>query len=50
MKRSGQRLGRRSVMGEMDTLSGYRDLLVWQEAMKFAVMVYHVTQRFPREE
>jgi len=34
----------------MGTLSGYRDLLVWQEAMKFAVMVYRVTRRFPREE
>jgi four helix bundle protein len=34
----------------MSTTSGYRDLLAWQEAMKLAVMVYHVTLRFPREE
>jgi four helix bundle protein len=34
----------------MSTSSGYRDLLVWQEAMKLAVMVYHVTSGFPREE
>ena len=34
----------------MSTTSGYRDLLAWQEAMKLAVMVYHITSRFPREE
>ncbi len=34
----------------MSTPSGYRDLLAWQEAMKLAVMVYHVTSSFPREE
>ena len=34
----------------MSTTSGYRDLLAWQEAMTLAVMVYHVTSRFPREE
>jgi four helix bundle protein len=34
----------------MSTASGYRDLLAWQEAMKFAVMVYRATSRFPREE
>jgi four helix bundle protein len=34
----------------MSTTSGYRDLLAWQEAMKLAVMIYHVTSRFPREE
>jgi four helix bundle protein len=34
----------------MSTASGYRELLAWQEAMKLAVMVYHVTWRFPREE
>ncbi len=34
----------------MGTTSGYRDLLAWQEAMKLAVMVYHFTRRFPREE
>jgi four helix bundle protein len=34
----------------MSTTSGYRDLLAWQEAMKLAVMVYHATSRFPKEE
>jgi four helix bundle protein len=34
----------------MSTSSGYRDLVAWQEAMKLAVMVYHVTSRLPREE
>jgi four helix bundle protein len=34
----------------MRNTSGYRDLLAWQEAMRFVVMVYHVTARFPREE
>jgi four helix bundle protein len=30
--------------------TGHRDLLAWQETMTLAVMVYHVTSRFPREE
>ena len=30
--------------------TGYRDLLVWQEAMNLAVMVYRVASRFPRDE
>src|SRR5262249_48289323 len=30
--------------------TGYRDLLVWQEAMNLAVMVYRITSRFPKEE
>ena len=34
----------------MSTKSGYHDLMAWQEAMKLAVMVYHVTSRFPKEE
>jgi len=38
------------VYRNMSNASGYRDLLAWQEAMKLAVMVYHVTARFPREE
>jgi four helix bundle protein len=32
----------------MDT--GFRDLLVWQEAMNLAVMVYRITSHFPKEE
>jgi four helix bundle protein len=34
----------------MGTGSGYRDLLLWQEAMNLAVKVYRVTARFPKEE
>jgi four helix bundle protein len=34
----------------MRASTGYRDLLVWQEAMNLAVMVYRVSSRFPREE
>jgi four helix bundle protein len=34
----------------MGANSGYRDLLVWQEAMNLAVMVYRVSSRFPKEE
>ena len=28
----------------------YRDLVVWQEAMELAELVYSLTSRFPREE
>lgn len=28
----------------------YRDLLVWQRAREMAVLLYEVTQQFPREE
>src|SRR5215813_8100790 len=35
---------------DMGTGHGYRDLLVWQEAMKLAEMVYHATSEFPKEE
>jgi len=30
--------------------TGFRDLLVWQEAMNLAVLVYRLTAGFPREE
>jgi len=30
--------------------SSFKDLRVWQEAMKFAVDVYRVTAQFPRHE
>jgi len=29
---------------------GFRDLLVWQKAMHLSVLVYRITQQFPREE
>jgi four helix bundle protein len=28
----------------------YRDLLVWQKAMQFVMLVYRVTKDFPKEE
>ena len=28
----------------------FRDLLVWQKSMRMAVLVYRLTQSFPREE
>jgi four helix bundle protein len=33
-----------------DTIRDYRDLIVWQEAMEIAELVYSVTRSFPREE
>jgi four helix bundle protein len=32
------------------TIRSYKDLLVWQRALAFAVEIYRVTQPFPREE
>ena len=32
------------------TIRNYKDLLVWQRALAFAVEIYRATQRFPREE
>jgi four helix bundle protein len=29
---------------------GFRDLLVWQKAMRLSVFVYRITKQFPREE
>ena len=31
-------------------IRGYRDLIVWQEAMEIAEQVYLLTRSFPREE
>lgn len=30
--------------------NGYKDLKVWQKSLEIAVLVYHVTQKFPQEE
>ena len=30
--------------------SSYRDLVVWQQAMALVLLVYRLTQKFPREE
>ena len=30
--------------------SSYRDLVVWKQAMALVLMIYYLTQRFPREE
>ena len=38
-------------MGEQtDGIRDYRDLIVWQEAMEIAELVYGLTRAFPREE
>lgn len=29
---------------------GFRDLLVWQKAMHLSVLIYRITQQFPKEE
>lgn len=38
---------RSSVMGFS---SGYRDLVVWQEAMNLAILVYQFSSDFPKQE
>jgi four helix bundle protein len=35
---------------EKATVSSYRDLRVWQDAMKVAVACYELTRAFPKEE
>jgi four helix bundle protein len=35
---------------EKATVSSYRDLRVWQDAMKLAVACYELTRAFPKEE
>lgn len=35
---------------ESSDIRDYRDLVVWQEAMDIAELVYSVTKAFPREE
>lgn len=32
------------------TIQSYRDLIVWQKAVAYAVRIYKVTQLFPRSE
>ena len=34
----------------MSTISSYRDLLVWQQAVDLAVAVYSVSKSWPKEE
>ncbi len=34
----------------MGNAKGYRDLIVWQRAVKFVVEIYRATAKFPREE
>lgn len=35
---------------ESSKVKSYRDLLVWQKAMDFAMEIYAVTKNFPKEE
>jgi four helix bundle protein len=34
----------------MDKIKGFRDLLVWQRAVDLAVLIYKVTDQFPKSE
>jgi len=34
----------------MPSSSSFRDLRVWQEAMKLAIEIYHQTEKFPKHE
>jgi len=34
----------------MSNITSFRDLVVWQQAMDLADLVYDITERFPREE
>jgi four helix bundle protein len=38
------------LAGGINMAASFKELRVWQEAMKFAVEVYKVTDRFPRHE
>lgn len=34
----------------MPTIQSYRDLVVWQQAMDLAVLVYNLTRKFPNHK
>jgi four helix bundle protein len=38
------------MVTQPDTIRDYRDLIVWQEAMDIAELIYSLTRSFPREE
>jgi len=38
------------MVTQTNEIRDYRDLIVWQEAMEIAEMVYSLTRAFPREE
>jgi four helix bundle protein len=38
------------MVGGVSMPSSFKDLRVWQEALKFVVEIYHTTARFPRHE
>jgi four helix bundle protein len=38
------------MVTQPDTIRDYRDLIVWQEAMEIAEVIYSLTRAFPREE
>lgn len=31
-------------------MTGYKNLIVWQEALKLVILVYRLTEKFPRSE
>lgn len=51
MKGSKSRTGRASSTGMSIKLnSGYKKLIVWQEAKNLTVLVYKLTEKFPKSE
>jgi four helix bundle protein len=38
------------LKGESNMLRSYRDLLVWQKALDLAVLIYHLSEKFPKSE
>lgn len=36
--------------GRENTVQSFRDLLVWQRSIQLTVVIYRITQSFPREE
>lgn len=33
-----------------NTISSYKDLIVWQKSMDLVVLVYELTEQFPKSE
>ena len=35
---------------EKDLIQSYKDLIVWQKAMELVVLIYELTEQFPKSE
>lgn len=40
----------RTILDAVPRIESHRDLIVWQKSMDFAVLVYRLSAKFPREE